>query len=99
MISKDQGTQKLLTAVRLGDHEFLLWVSGDYSAATDGLSLAISQLAMEEYLKARGIHEGDDLWTIATKVFEIMAVMTLICQKRSVRSSLILHHEEWAVDG
>lgn len=23
---------------------------------------------MEEYLKARGIHPGDDLWTIATKV-------------------------------
>ena len=68
LIAIDQGTRDLLTAVGLRDVEFLLWVSGDYSAATDGLSLAISQLAMEEYLKARGISPGDDLWTIATKV-------------------------------
>ena len=62
LISIDQRTQELLKAVGLGATEFLLWVSGDYSAATDGLSLAISQLAMEEYLKARGIEPGDDLW-------------------------------------
>ena len=53
LISIDQGTRQLLDAVGLHDVTFHLWVSGDYSAATDGLSLAISQIAMEEYLKSR----------------------------------------------
>ena len=68
LISIDQGTRQLLDAVGLHDVTFHLWVSGDYSAATDGLSLAISQITMEEYLKSRGIKHGDDLWEIATKV-------------------------------
>ena len=67
LIAIDQGTRQLLDAVGLRDSTFNLWVSGDYSAATDGLSLAISQIAMEEYLKSRGIAHGDDLWEIATK--------------------------------
>ena len=61
-------TKKNIKKLGLHDIQFTLWVSGDYSAATDGLSLAISQLAMEEYLLARGITPGDDLWEIATKV-------------------------------
>ncbi len=68
LIAIDQGTRQLLDAVGLHDIQFTLWVSGDYSAATDGLSLAISQLVMEEYLKARGIAPGEDLWELATKV-------------------------------
>lgn len=68
LIAIDQGTASLLSAVGLGDIVFHKWVSGDYSAATDGLSLAISQIAMEEYLRARGIPFGSDLWEIATKV-------------------------------
>lgn len=61
LIAIDQGTSTLLTAVGLAQITFHKWVSGDYSAATDGLSVAISQLAMEEFLKARGISHGDDL--------------------------------------
>lgn len=54
LIAIDQGTASLLSAVGLGDIVFHKWVSGDYSAATDGLSL----IAMEEYLRARGIPFG-----------------------------------------
>ena len=68
LISIEQNTRKLLDEVGLPQIIFDLWVSGDYSAATDGLSLAISQVAMEEYLAARGIQHGSDLYEIATKV-------------------------------
>ena len=68
LIAIEQGTTNLLVEVGLPQITFDLWVSGDYSAATDGLSLRISQLAMEEYLAARGIKHGDDLHEIATKV-------------------------------
>ena len=67
LLSIDQGTDALLKACGV-DTVFDLWVSGDYSAATDGLSLQISQIAMEEYLLSRGIKPGQDLWEIATKV-------------------------------
>ena len=61
LISIEQGTRRLLDEVGLPQIIFDLWVSGDYSAATDGLSLAISQIAMEEYLNSWTIKHGDDL--------------------------------------
>lgn len=66
LISIEQNTRKLLDEVGVPQIIFDLWVSGGYSTATDGLSLAISQVAMEEYLAARGIQHG--LYEIATKV-------------------------------
>lgn len=51
LIKVDQGTQILLENCGV-DAVFDLWVSGHYSAATDGLSLEISQLAMEGFSTA-----------------------------------------------
>ena len=69
LISIQEGTYKILKEAGVIDVSFDEWVSGDYSAATDGLSLLISQLAMKEYLLSRGIQPGDDLYyEIATKV-------------------------------
>ena len=66
LIRIDEGTSKLLAEAGLNE-EFPEWVSGDYSAATDGLSLEISQHALKQYLLSIGLSEGDSLWELAVK--------------------------------
>lgn len=61
-IAIDQGTRQLLDAVGLPDITFTLWVSGDYSAATDGLfSCHLPNRQGTVPYKSRGIAHGDDL--------------------------------------
>lgn len=44
--------------------EFDQWVSGDYSAATDGLSQEVNQLCLEQFMHAAGATEDERLvWT------------------------------------
>ena len=62
----DQGTARVLAVSGLKE-TFDKWVSGDYSAATDGLSLEISQLALQQYMRSVGLSEKDDLWQLASK--------------------------------
>ena len=66
LINIDQGTDRVLAASGLKE-TFEEWVSGDYSAATDGLSLEISQLALRQYMMSIGLSEKDDLWQLASK--------------------------------
>ena len=65
LINIDQGTDRVLAASGLKE-TFEEWVSGDYSAATDGLSLEISHLALQ-YMMSIGLSEKDDLWQLASK--------------------------------
>nr|UJQ92822.1 MAG: putative RNA-dependent RNA polymerase [Narnaviridae sp.] len=46
------------TAALVGE-EFDLWVSGDYSAATDGLSQHINRLCLDSYLRCSGADPED----------------------------------------
>ena len=66
LINIDQGTARVLAVSGLKE-TFDKWVSGDYSAATDGLSLEISQLALQQYMRSVGLSEKDDLWQLASK--------------------------------
>lgn len=52
LVDVDRRTRRL----GLGFHK---WVSGDYSAATDGLSQAINRLCLEEAIMAGGLSEGE----------------------------------------
>nr|UJQ92876.1 MAG: putative RNA-dependent RNA polymerase [Narnaviridae sp.] len=56
----------LLEEDKLGIKDFDSWVSGDYSAATDGLSQDINRLCLDEALEATGA--DDDLKFVARAV-------------------------------